>query len=299
MKEFLKRILPNKVFAFVRDLIYPEKIGILEQRLINLFINQYKELIDPKHGQKILFRNSEFKIYSKHGGDGILACIFSKIGVTNRAFVEIGVEDGRECNTTNLAFNFGWSGLLVDANDQWIKSAEQFYKEKLGSTSNKVKFHSGIVNAENINAILEKNGIAGEIDLFSLDIDGNDYWVFKSLKNINPRVLVLEYNSAFGDQSVTVKYNPDRIFSPKEHHPLYFGASLTALAKLADRKGYILVGCDTNGHDAFFIRKDEATDRFIEMSPGEAFYANPFALRVFGTIEEQYNQLKDLDIVGV
>src|SRR3989344_7497964 len=144
MKNLLKRIFPAKFFT----LFYPEKINVLEERLKNLFVSHYAGL--GSSNQKDNFKNSEFKVYSKHGGDGIIAYIFSKIGVTNGTFVEIGVEDGRECNTANLSRNFGWQGLMIDASEKWINSARVFYKDY------KVKAVHSFVTAENINEILEK-----------------------------------------------------------------------------------------------------------------------------------------------
>ena len=282
MKDFVKRILPAKFFT----LFYPEKINILEERLKNLFIAHYADL--GASNQKDNFKNSEFKVYSKHGGDGILAYIFSKIGVTNRTFVEMGIEDGRECNTANLSRNFGWSGLMIDANAKWVESAQKFY------AGFKVKIVHSFVTAENINQLITSNNISDEIDLLSIDIDGNDYWVWKAINVINPRVVVLEYNSSFGHRSIAQKYNPEYRFTPHES-PLYFGASLTAMSKLSKEKGYILVACDTHGHDAFFVRADIARDQFKEQKPEEAFYPNPYNLKKFGTIEEQFEQIKHLD----
>ena len=282
MKNFIKRILPAKFFS----LFYPEKINVLEERLKNLFIAHYADL--GTSNQKDNFRNSEFKTFSKHGGDGIIAYIFSKIGAVNRTFVEMGIEDGRECNTANLARNFGWSGLMIDANESWVKSAQDFYKDY------KVKVAHLFVTAENINEILEK----GEIDLLSIDIDGNDYWVWKAITSVNPRVVVLEYNSSFGHRSITQKYNTEHRFSPHQS-PLYFGASLSALTKLSKEKGYILVACDTHGHDAFFIRADLASGKFKELFPEEAFYPNPFNLRKYGDLEKQFDQIKHLDFIDI
>src|SRR3990167_6755612 len=228
MKDFVKRIIPAKFFS----LFYPEKINILEERLKHLFIAHYSDL--GASNQKDNFRNSEFKVLSKHGGDGILAYIFSKIGMTNRTFVEMGIEDGRECNTANLSRNFGWSGLMIDANAKWVESAQKFY------AGFKVKIVHSFVTAENINQLITSNNISDEIDLLSIDIDGNDYWVWKAINVINPRVVVLEYNSSFGHRSIAQKYNPEYRFTPHES-PLYFGASLTAMSKLSKEKGYILV----------------------------------------------------------
>lgn len=296
MKKIIKKILPRRIFDFVRDIVYPEKINILEERLSSLFLTQYQNLSAPNLNQKTVFKNAEFKVYSKHGGDGILAHIFSKIGTFRRTFVEIGVERGIECNTANLSLNFGWRGLLVDANKEWIKLAQDYYKDKLGILALNVKAVFCFVTIENINQLLSSEGLNGEIDLLSIDIDSNDYWVWRAINVINPRVVVMEYNSAFGLRSKTIKYDPHFHYQETyKKNPLYFGASLVALAKLARKKSYILVACDTHGHDAFFVRKDVADGKFVELSAEQAFYPNPYNIAKVGSIEKQFEQIKRLD----
>lgn len=300
IKRTIKKILPKKVFYFLRDIVYPEKINVLEERLNSVFFKQYSSIAAPNFYQKIAFKNSEFKVYSKHGGDGILAHIFSKIGTTNTTFVEVGVEDGTECNTTNLSFNFGWNGLLIDANEAWIKSARIFYKNKLGSMFSNIKMIAGFVTAENVNQLITDGGVMGEIDLLSMDIDSNDFWVWNSIAVVDPRVVVMEYNAAFGHRSLTIKYDPRFHFQKVfKENPLYFGASLSALTRLAKKKGYILVACDTHGHDAFFVKREVAAGKFIELSPEEAFYPNPYTIRTIGSVEKQFELIKHLEFEEV
>ena len=104
-KELAKKFLPRNIISFFRKIIYPEKINLVEENLHSLFCEHYQEIAAPDLSQKIVMRNAEFKVYSKNGGDGLLLHIFSKIGVTNHTFVEMGVEQGRECNTANLSLN--------------------------------------------------------------------------------------------------------------------------------------------------------------------------------------------------
>jgi len=289
-KELAKKFLPRRIISVFRKIIYPEKINLVEENLRSLFCQYYHNIAAPDLDQKIAIKNAEFKVYSKNGGDGILLYIFSKVGVTNRTFVEIGVEDGRECNTANLSLNFGWQGMIVDANKEWIESAKSFY------AGTKVRPVHCFVTAENINQLLSDNGFNGEIDLLSIDIDSNDYWVWKAINAVSPRVVVVEYNSAFGLKPITVKYNPNFHYqNVHRKNPLYFGASLAALAKLAKEKGYLLIGADSQGHDAFFARKDVVEDKFVELSPERAFYPSPYVFQKIGSIEEQFNQVKHLD----
>lgn len=300
IKRLIKKFVPQRIFYAVRNAVYPEKIDVLEDRVKSLFFKQYEELASPEVSQKILFRNVENKLYSKHGGDGILAHIFSKVGTTNRTFVEMGVEDGTECNTANLSLNFGWKGVLIDANEVWINKARDFYKKKLGTKSGAVKMVAGFVTAESVDSLISQGGVSGDIDLLSIDIDSNDYWVWDAITSIKPRVVVMEYNAAFGLHSITIPYDPQFHYQEAyKNNPLYFGVSLTALAKLAQKKGYILVACDSHGHDAFFVRRELAQGKFIELLPEEAFYPNPYNIRVFGNTEKQFETVKNLPITKI
>lgn len=298
IKQVIKKILPRRILDLIRDIVYPEKIGILEDRLNTLFLTYYQSVAAPDLSQKTAFRNAEFKIHSKHGCDGLLAYIFSKIGATNRTFVEIGVEDGRECNTADLSLNLGWQGLLIDGNEEWVNSAKDYYKEKLGNQAEKVKIVTCFVTAENINQLLIDKGFRDEIDLLSIDIDSNDYWLWRAIKVINPRVVVVEYNAAFGLRPITIKYNSSPDFHYRKER-LYFGASVSALTNLAKEKGYILVACDCHGHDAYFIRKDAVKGKFVELFPEKAFYPNPLTIATIGSIEDQFERIKHMDFEEV
>jgi hypothetical protein len=297
IKQTIKKMLPPKIFGYLRDIVYPEKIHTIERRLGSFFCTYYKDVASPFLNQKVAFKNAEFKVHSKHGCDGMLLHIFSKIGTVNYTFVEMGIQDGTECNTANLAINFGWKGLLIDAEINWVKSARQYYENVLGSMSMNVRIAECFVTAESINPLLTENKILGEIELLSIDIDSNDYWVWKSISTINPRVVVIEYNAAYGStRSMTIKYDSEFHFkNTARENPLYFGASLTALTKLGKEKGYVLVACDTQGHDAYFVRSDVAEGKFIALSPAEAFYPNPYTIGAIGNLETQYESIKHLD----
>lgn len=301
LKETIKSILPKRVLAFFLKLLYPEKINILEKRLEGFFNTYYQTVVSPEISQKVVLRNAEFKVFSKHGCDGLLLYIFSKIGVYNHSFVEMGIQDGTECNTANLSINFGWRGLLIDANKDWVKAAQKYYKNMLGDSAQNVKVVDCFVTAENINSVLVDNKHVGEIDILSIDIDSNDYWVWKAISAVNPRVVVIEYNAAYGPaRSMTIKY--DQKFHYKNtagKYPLYFGASLAALAKLGKQKGYTLVACDVHGHDAYFVRSDVAKDIFIEQTPANAFYPNPHTLEHVGDLETQFSHIKHLDFTEI
>ena len=172
---------------------------------------QYKAMIaqglpTPK------FEDVEFRTYSQFGEDGILLYIFSVIGTTNKKCVEICGGGGID-NTTNLIINQGWNGMFFDGNERKIRKGQQFYARCADTKMWPPKLVHTWVSAENINELLEENSYIGEVDLLSLDMDGIDYWVWKAIESINPRVVVLEYNNALGpDLSVTIPYKADFVW---------------------------------------------------------------------------------------
>ena len=162
----------------------------------------------------------EARIYSQNGEDGIIETIFQKIGTTNQYFVEFGVEDGGECNTRYLRES-GWNGLWMDTN-----YANEYVKKEF-------------VTPKNIEKRFKKYFVPKEFDLLSIDIDGNDYWVWKAIKKYQPRVVIIEFISKFA-----VGKNPK------------WGASLKDIKGLADKKGYKFVCADSRKINAFFVRCD-------------------------------------------
>jgi hypothetical protein len=197
----------------------------------------------------------EKKINSQNGEDGIIECIFNQVGVTNKFFVEFGIHSGI-ANTVFLR-NKGWGGLWMD-----LKGGENIKKEK--------------ITAENINDLLDKYNVPNEFDLLSIDIDGNDYYVWKEIIR-TPRVVVIEYNAHIPtDQSKAIKYNPNH----KWRHDDYFGASLLAMKNLGLKKGYTLIGCDGNGVNAFFVKEDLVDGNFKIKSIDEVYKPLTFGGKV-------------------
>ena len=209
------------------------------------------------------FDDVGFRVYSQTDEDGVLLYIFSLIGSTNKICVEVAFKLPEGANTTNLICNWGWTGFLIEGNEHHIKQSREFFESHNDTTIYPPKLIQEWVTAENINGLLQENGVAGEIDLFSIDIDGVDYWIWKSLNIIRPRVVIVEYQSIWGaDTSVTVPYRPD--FTRDDE--TFFGASLAAFVKLGREKGYRLVGCNKFGFNAFFIREDIGENVLPEVS---------------------------------
>lgn len=131
------------------------------------------------------------------------------------------------------------------------------------------------IDSENINELLVNGGMVGEVGLLSIDIDGNDYWVWKSIDVVNPCIVVIEYNAVFGDlNALTVPYRSDFNRTLAHHSNLYFGASLPALIELGKQKSYTFIGTNKNGSNAFFIRDDLAPQITTAISNTWAYPSN-------------------------
>jgi len=195
----------------------------------------------------------EFKIFSQWGEDGIIQYLVHNIEIKNKVFIEFGVENYEEANTKFLLMRDNWSGLVIDSSQKNIDSIKE--SELCWRYDLKVK--TGFITAENIDELIKEENIRGEVGLLSIDIDGNDYWVWEKIEVVQPIIVIVEYNSVFGKNSaVSVPY--DKSFERhKQHHSgLYWGASLGAFVHLGEKKGYTFIGSNSAGNNAFFVRKD-------------------------------------------
>jgi hypothetical protein len=227
------------------------------------------EMAKPRNADPKRLVRHGYKVYSQNDEDGIIAEIFRRIGTTSRAFVEFGVETGIECNTVKLLIE-GWRGLWIEANAQSAGTIRHEFAPFIADR--KLALHESLVTAENINALIAQGGVTGEIDLLGIDIDGNDYWVWKAIDVVNPRVVVIEYNATLRPpMSVVVPYRADGQWDGSN----YYGASLEALVRLAAAKNYRIVGCSIAGVNAFFVRADLCGDRFLEPATAQEHYEPP------------------------
>ena len=203
--------------------------------------------------KSISMHEAEFRVFSQFGEDGIIQYLISRICIENQTFIEFGVGDYIESNTRFLLMNNNWKGLIIDESEQCInsvKSRDIYWRHDLTAVC-------AFIDKDNINQIIYDHGFSGQIGLLSIDIDGNDYWVWESITLVDPIILVIEYNSTFGNKyAITIPYDP--LFERRKAHysQLYWGCSLKALCLLAEKKGYYFVGSNSNGCNAFFVRKD-------------------------------------------
>lgn len=193
---------------------------------------------------------SGYRGYSQNDEDGIIEEIFRRIGIARSEFVEFGCGDGSENNTLYLALA-GWHGVWLDGDAANVTAALAL--RDAAELNDRLRIAKSLVTAENCNQTLTAAGASAEPDLLSVDIDGNDFWVWSALEAVNSRVVVVEYNATFRPpHKVVQRYDPARRWNGSS----YFGASLKALEELGTSKGYVLVGTGDPGINAFFVRRD-------------------------------------------
>lgn len=186
----------------------------------------------------------EKRIFSQNGEDGIIEHLINILyeSPNGKTFLEIGTEDGNQCNTKYIREKYQWNGTLIDA---------QF--ENLS-----INLHKFFVNRENILSILQDLSIPKKVELLSLDIDSNDFYVLHEiLKEYEFDIIVCEYNVGFGPtEDKVVIYNPELKWDGTN----YYGASLSSFTKLCNKFDYYLVGTDSIGVNAFFVSKKKLED---------------------------------------
>ena len=226
----------------------------LEQKRLFFY---YQNLVREKKYLPLI-NDVGFRVYSQTDEDGILLYIFSLIGMINKKCVDIAFASPFGANTTNLIRNWNWRGLLICGRNYEAEASNVFFAKNPNTFLAKPKIVNEWITAENVNEVLVQSGFSGEVDLFSLDIDGVDYWIWKNLEVIAPRVVVLEFQKDLGLKPLTVPYKPD--FDRFDIDENFYGASLPAFVKLADKKGYRLVALNNLKFNAFFIKNGIAED---------------------------------------
>jgi hypothetical protein len=218
-------------------------------------------------GAILALHQAEFKVFSQFGDDGIIQYLIHHLQPLPDTFVEFGVENYRESNTRFLLVNNNWRGLVLDGDEasiNYIQHDEIYWRHTLTA-------RRAFITRDNINDLVREAGFTGEIGLLSIDIDGNDYWVWEKIEVLNPVITIVEYNSIFGfDLAVTVPYHPKFARHRAHYSGQFWGASLHALKLQGDRKGYSLLGCNSAGNNAYFVRSDKVAHLPV-LSVQEAF----------------------------
>jgi hypothetical protein len=253
----------------MNDEIVQQKLDQLTNIVVGIYRQQQKYETCMHLTSKVLIRQlktagilpdireAEFKVYSQFGDDGIIQYLIMNIDIpeSSGTFIEFGVENYLEANTRFLLYNNNWSGYVMDSSLENIQFIRQ---DAVLNWRHHITAKAAFITSDNINELITQGGYTGEIGLLSIDIDGNDYWVLKKIDVVDPVIIIAEYNSVFGkNHAVTVPYDPFFSRSKAHYSCLYMGCSLKALCLLAKQKGYEFVGSNSQGINAYFVRKDK------------------------------------------
>lgn len=296
LKNFFYKIFPITRSGIVLDRINKKVDQTLMINACTL-INSIDYSLERKN-----FKDIEFSVFSQWGDDGIIQYLIRKIDIPIKTFIEFGVENYLESNTRFLLTHDNWSGLVIDSSEEniaYIKKDSISWKYELQSIK-------AFIDIDNINELISSAGFSGEIGILSIDIDGNDYWVWKAIEVINPIIVIIEYNSIFGvERPITVPYKKDFIRSKEHFSNLYFGASLPALCLLAEEKGYYFVGGDSHGVNAYFVKKNKIKN-LLPITLEEGYVSSKFTQSrdINGNLnhlylKKQLESIKGLDVINV
>lgn len=260
--------IARKIKSFIN---FPDKITHEIDELKFMHGQQLASIQKVRDIQNI--HEAEFKVFSQWGEDGIIQWISAKLPPPPvRSFIEFGVENYQESNTRFLLMHDNWRGLVIDgsnSNIDFIRKAPYYWRHDLTAVS-------AFITRENINKIFADNGFTGEIGILSIDVDGNDYWIWEAINSVLPQVVICEYNSIYGaDKKVVIPYREDFMRGKAHCSNLYFGASIAALIELGRKKGYSCIGSNSAGNNIFFVR-DCYKDLFNIMSSRQAYIESKF-----------------------
>ena len=248
-------------------------------------------------------RDVEFRVFSQWGDDGIIQWLVAQLPELPKRFVEFGVEDYSESNTRFLLVNNNWSGLVMDgsaANMSRLQRRGWFWRHDLTAVP-------VFVTRENVDELIAAWLGNNDLGLLHIDVDGNDYWLWDAITCTTPSLVIMEYNALFGsERAVTVPYATDFQRHAAHYSGQLFGASLAALAHLAESKGYVLIGSNSAGNNAYFLRRDLVSDRLPPRSVSEAFVESHFrdsrdenGRLNFDSFERRQATIRGLPVVNV
>jgi hypothetical protein len=240
----------------------------------------------------------EFSGFSQNGEDGILDVLRKQLLDRNRYFIEIGSADGMQNNSSWLVVAEQYNGLMIEGNPRLVERA----KRMLSNHSIGLDCINMFVSSENIHE-LKSLALHSDPDVFSLDIDGIDYYIAKSIMDggFRPKIFAVEYNSVFGpERNITIPYQKNFIFTQAHSTQLYYGVSIGAWRKFFAHYGYRFVAVDSKGVNAFFVDPECFDESFLSAINAATFAENIYQLRKFkGPFEKQFLLIADQEFQEV
>jgi hypothetical protein len=259
------RLIRPIVRFVLRHWVRHEETVRTRQQLRYLALAELLRRLEP---QPVDLTPFELSVFSQNGEDGVIAEIVHRTGQGGRFFVEVGASTN-EANCLLLADAFNWSGLFLESDVDEYRGLARKY----AGVPRVQVVHEHVTRANFNVAFLQTHGVPPDFDVLSIDIDGNDYWLWEGLADCKPRIVVIEYNSGIDPNRELVQpYEPDRAWDGSS----FYGASLGALRRLAHQKGYRLVHVELTGTNAFFVQADVAAANFHPEGEIVARAANHF-----------------------
>jgi len=260
-----------------------------------------EELYSTKNTNKL--SDYEWKIFSQWGEDGIIQFLIREVKIKNRTFVEFGVEDFFESNCRYLLMSSDWQGFVIDGSSKnmlRLKNSYFYWKHDLQSLA-------AFVDKENINKLLSQSNFDRDLGILSIDLDGNDYHILKTINVFEPRIIISEFNPYFGtNRAISVPYDPEFYRIDKHYSGLYFGASIKAIKHLLEEKGYTLVGTGITGGNAYFVRNDLMTEKLSKLAKNSLNFNGHCreSRDIDGNLnflrgEDRLNEIKGLPVLNV
>lgn len=276
MKKYIKSVLFKILWSISKSM----RIHSINRMLVEL--NYFNLINNEKYNDKKNLINFGFKVYSQADEDGIINEILNRVHITSKTFIELGVQDGKECNTLYL-LKSGWKGLWVDMST----NISNFEKEFSNHLNKNLIFEKKLITKDNINSIIEdkKDFLGSTVDLLSIDLSVNTFHILKNIEIYKPNIVITEYNAKLREKIEWIcEYDEKGIWDGSDK----FGASLKSFEIMMSSKGYNLVGCNLTGSNAFFVKKDLVNEKFIDNFSSE-FHYEPLRLWL---IKKYENELK-------
>lgn len=273
-------------------------LGFQDRQRIGIALSKGAAMMHARNVDLTQPASWEFSGFSQNGEDGILDVLRKQLVRSNRYFIEIGASDGIENNSAWLVVAEKYNGIMIEGNPRLAQRARRMIERySIG-----VECKNIFVTRESVNQ-LKQMAFYDDPDIFSLDIDGNDYYIAKAILEggFRPKIFTVEFNSVYGpEKSMTIEYQENFLFTSAHPTWLYYGVSIAAWRKLFEAKGYRFVTVDRNGVNAFFVDPECFDARFLNGVKGLHFAENIGQYKQFRMpSEQQFALIADQKFVAV
>ncbi len=273
-------------------------LDVRDRQRINIALSKGAAMMHARNIDLKSPASWEFSGFSQNGEDGILDVLRKNLKSSNRYFIEIGAADGIENNTGWLLVAEKYNGLLIEGSPHLVERA----RRTVVGYSIGAEIHNMFVTKESIRA-LKAMSMHHDPDVFSLDIDGNDYHIAQAIldNGFRPKIFAVEYNSVYGpERSMTIEYQPTFVFTQAHPTHLYYGVSIAGWRKFFEQNGYRFVTVDQNGVNGFFVDPAHFDKSFLDEVRGLEFAENQSQYKKFRKSSDgQFKLIADQKFVTI